>query len=686
MSRPFVSQIEPVVDFLFMTVGHRRSVSTTLNIGELLNLVGLSAGIVLYAMLLAMVVRAGRTSGFNSPFDPLLLATAVLGLVWNLYALPAYELPKMGVEGPFPYLTAVGFGALGFLPAVVVHSVLRGEPQAVRGVVKRSLAMIAYAVSALAAALHLYAAWTEAAVPAALGMRLLPYTFIALVVPLATVTRGQPGSRRALWAAALAIFAVSALHLSQLHRGDASWPVELLGHHASLPLAFAILYQDYPFALADLFLKRALALLAIVGVALAAIATFGLESAAFARFVQVDPRQVSILVTLCVATALVYPPVRRVTAWFVDTIVLRRPDYRSLRATIARTSQGSDDVPNLLSRVCELLTPALSAVFVTWRELTPLRQDQPLGPVVASGAESAAILKSAVGEPLPGPVATVVIVPTTEPPRFVIATGQLIGGRRLLSDDLSTLEAIAVVVARRIDAIRITNERYEREIRDQEVGKLATEAELRALRAQVNPHFLFNALTTIGYLIQTAPPRALETLLRLTALLRAVLRSEGEFTSLGRELEVVESYLDIERARFEQRLRVTIDVPGRLRNIRVPPLVLQPLVENAVKHGIAHKQSGGEVTIRARVDRIDNDRQLSLIVEDTGAGATADALQQGRRMGVGLRNVERRLECQYGKAASLSIRTVAGEGTFVEVRIPVQSNVSHERNVPQRVM
>jgi hypothetical protein len=147
-------------------------------------------------------------------------------------------------------------------------------------------------------------------VPAALGMRLLTYTFIALVVPLAAVTRGQPGSRRALWAAALAIFAVSALHLSQLHQGDASWPVELVGHHASLPLAFAILYQDYPFALADLFLKRALALLAIVAVAFAAIATFGFQSTAFAEFVRVDPRQVSIMVTLWVATALFYPVIR----------------------------------------------------------------------------------------------------------------------------------------------------------------------------------------------------------------------------------------------------------------------------------------------------------------------------------------------------------------------------------------
>src|SRR6202521_3944558 len=133
-----------------------------------------------------------------------------------------------------------------------------------------------------------------------------------------------------------------------------------------------------------------------------------------------------------------------------------------------------------------------------------------------------------------------------------------------------------MVVARRIDAIRLTHERCDRELREQEMARLATEAELRALQAQINPHFLFNALTTIGYLIQTAPPRALETLMRLTALLRAVLRSEGEFTTLGREVEVVEASLAMERARFEQRLLVTIDVPPALRTIRVPPLVLQP--------------------------------------------------------------------------------------------------------------
>src|SRR5207244_7954143 len=214
--------------------------------------------------------------------------------------------------------------------------VLRGERDAVRGGLKRVIAFAAYAVSTVAALLHVRAVLVGYPLPSPIGMQLLTYTFIGLVVPLAAVTRGQPGSRRALWAAALSIFAVSALHLSQLHQGDASWPVELLGHHASLPLAFAILYQDYPFALADLFLKRALALLKIVAFAFAGIVAFSRQSAAFERFTQTDPTLVGLLVTLCVVSALVYPAVCRATAWFADRIVLHRPDYRSLLATLVR--------------------------------------------------------------------------------------------------------------------------------------------------------------------------------------------------------------------------------------------------------------------------------------------------------------------------------------------------------------
>src|SRR4051812_44701510 len=149
---------------------------------ELLNLIGLSAGVVLYTVLLVMVVRNAPKPVGATPFDPLLLGTAILGLLWNLCALPVYELPKVGIPGPFPFLVAVGFSALGFLPAVVVHSVLRGRRG---GATRSSLITLAYCVSAVAAGMHMRSAWTHVPVPSGLAMRLLTYTFVALIVPLA---------------------------------------------------------------------------------------------------------------------------------------------------------------------------------------------------------------------------------------------------------------------------------------------------------------------------------------------------------------------------------------------------------------------------------------------------------------------------------------------------------------------
>jgi two-component system LytT family sensor kinase len=267
-------------------------------------------------------------------------------------------------------------------------------------------------------------------------------------------------------------------------------------------------------------------------------------------------------------------------------------------------------------------------------------------------------------------------IPVAETPQFRLEVSELTGGRRLLSGDHAALQTIAALLGRRIDAIRLSRERYARQLREHEMSKLATEAELRALRSQINPHFLFNALTTIGYLVQTAPERALDTLLRLTTLLRGVLRSEGEFTTLGRELDLIESYLDIERARFEQRLSVTIDVPPELRRQRILPLVLQPLVENAVKHGIAPVREGGEVRVSAHV--ADDRATLVLAVTDTGRGATKTQLRRGRAEGVGLANVERRLAAQFGSAASLSIVSTPGGGTTVEIRMPAAASARAE--------
>jgi two-component system sensor histidine kinase LytS len=262
-------------------------------------------------------------------------------------------------------------------------------------------------------------------------------------------------------------------------------------------------------------------------------------------------------------------------------------------------------------------------------------------------------------------------VPTATPPSYDIRLAELGGGRSLLSDDLMLIDAVVTLVGRRVDTIRVESERSAAEAREQEMRRLTTVAELRALRAQLNPHFLFNALNTLGHLMQTAPERALATLYQLTGLLRAVLRrTDGQFVSLNDELEIVESYLAIERERFEERLRVVIDVPPTLRRARVPPLVLQPIVENAVKHGIAPIREGGEVTVRARRDVTADDANgfLRLTIVDTGVGATPEFLS--RRDGVGLSNIESRLQHYFGASAAMSVRGTPGGGTTVEICVP----------------
>ena len=250
----------------------------------------------------------------------------------------------------------------------------------------------------------------------------------------------------------------------------------------------------------------------------------------------------------------------------------------------------------------------------------------------------------------------------------------------MLSDDLVLLEAVGHLVARRIDTVRSAHERCAITLREQEMKKLTVEAELRALRAQLNPHFLFNALTTIGYLIQTTPTHALETLLRLTELLRAVLkRLEGEFSTLGQEVDLVQSYLMIEQARFERRLVYHIDVPSSVRNYFVPALLLQPLVENAVKHGIQPSREGGTIKISAELITEKSNSQdapsvvysLLLTVHDTGTGSEPIASDRTSGTGVGLSNIRKRLQLHYGNMAAVHIHPMTENGTMVQIQLPL---------------
>jgi two-component system, LytTR family, sensor kinase len=675
----------------------------------LINLLGYITGSVLYAMLLVMALgRQGMASsiGFggasSEKTDRLPLLTALLGLAWNLGAVTAFVMRSFANARPFPSMMAVAFAALGFLPAVVVHSLLRTGVGWRRRPAALAMTVVAYGLSATAGTLHFQQAMVRGNAPSHGALRVLTIGFAALAVALLLIVRRQSGWRRAVWVSALALFAVSASHLSHHEGRDYSWWVEVIGHHASLPLAVAILYEDYRFALADIFLKRALALVLLVALASGLFLNVGaplLERRG--RVGGADPFSVGLLIGLWVATALVYPWLRRSIVRFVDAWLLRRVDYEAMRVEIARHIANHEAAEPMLDEVCERLKVSLTAREVKW-----IVDGDENGAAGGENSRTPAgslipfINKSKTSRRLKEPESRAVIVstPTAEPPRYRLLIGELAGGRRLLSDDIDFLESVALMVARRIDAVRVIHERCLRDLHEQEMRKLATEAELRALRAQINPHFLFNALTTIGYLIQTAPDRAIETLMRLTLLLRGVLRrSEDEFATLGQEIELIESYLDIERARFEDRLRVMIDVPPSLRQIRVPALLIQPLVENAIKHGVSPCRSGGEVMILARLSRGGANQTLALSgattlteerlqiwVRDTGAGASERELARGRARGIGLQNVEQRIKRHYGDAATFGIRSASGVGTTVELGLPINpANASVDGMTPR---
>jgi two-component system, LytTR family, sensor kinase len=667
----------------------------------LVNLLGFITGGVLYGMLLVMVLRAPPETyafgpdlpGSRPPSDRLPLITAILGLAWNVIACVAYGLPGMGIDKSFPLLVALAFSALGFLPAVVVHSVLRTGAPIPRRRGAGFIIFSAYTLSAVTSVMQLTAAITQKGAPSQSALLALTMGFVVLILTLLVLTRREAGWRRAIWVVALSLFAVSALHLSHHVGQDYPWWTELVGHHASLPLVLAILYQDYRFALADLFLKRALALVLLVALA------FGLYAILASHVFRVSPsaiegdtRDVGLLLAMWIATALLYPLLRRAVERFVDQLVLRRADYDELRVELARLITMNEDTGTILDLVCDRLAWALTTREVRAARLDELEDDRWDGALFAThnttdesgktnarGGANASIhlfrdlRVAADSRQVRGRTngATgAVLVPTADQPQYLLLIGELAAGRRLLSDDIAMLESIAILLARRIDMIRVTHERCERDLRENEVSKLATEAQLRALRAQINPHFLFNALTTIGYLIQTSPDRALDALMRLTGLLRGALRrSAGEFATLGQEMDLIEAYLDIERARFEERLRVKIDVPFSERAIRIPSLLVQPLVENAVKHGIGPCKAGGEITVAARHSAA----VLHISVQDTGAGIDQAGLEGGRRHGVGLANVEQRLKCHYGDEASLAINSEPGVGTTVDIRLPVSS-------------
>jgi two-component system LytT family sensor kinase len=206
----------------------------------------------------------------------------------------------------------------------------------------------------------------------------------------------------------------------------------------------------------------------------------------------------------------------------------------------------------------------------------------------------------------------------------------------------------------------------ERKLKEQE--KFLLEARMEALQRQIHPHFLFNTLNSIASLVRFRPELAREMIVKLANILRVLLRERDAFVPLSEELSFTDDYLDIEVVRFGEKLHVVKDIDPATLDLMIPSMVLQPLIENSIKHGLEPRISGGTITLRSRA----KDGRLLVQIEDDGVGMRTDLESESPRRGtgIGLKNVRERLHVLFGDDAGLEVVSRPGRGTKVTVEVP----------------
>ena len=235
---------------------------------------------------------------------------------------------------------------------------------------------------------------------------------------------------------------------------------------------------------------------------------------------------------------------------------------------------------------------------------------------------------------------------------------------------LAAAKIVVKKVAQADAKVRTAVDAAERETMERQL----VQARLQVLQAQVEPHFLFNTLSAVDYLIETDPPRAARMQKALITYLRGALpQMRQESSTLGRELRLIKSYLELIKMRIEERLEVEIEVPEALEAAEFPPMMLQSIVENAIKHGIEPKPEGGRVLVKAGV----HNSQLWVEVSDTGVGLPDGELLEGPTSGtgLGLQNIRERLAMLYPGKTRLMLRSGPATGTVVKISVPYRATV-----------
>lgn len=612
-----------------------------MNASLLVNTLGHSAGVLIFGIFLVLLFR--DRSGARLRGSRKSILAAALALVWNLaslivlgYSDPNRVLPQVTV--------AIGFSAISLLPAVLFDLCLLDR--------FRGLVAVGYALSIGAISLHLAELIKTSATFHGMGITLITVGFGLLAVAAAAglVFSREANRRRVvsrlLGTMSLFLLALSFVHLGATH-AEQAWSRELAFHHAAIPLALLVLLQDYRFVLLDAFLRflANVMLAAVFAVVLVTatreLATPGMRGTEF--------REALLLVGACLLLIL-FAVLRSRVQVMLTRLVFRRTELEKLLRAVKTGSSTEDETEYLKSAsvsVAEFMHAEL--IEVTDPAMTGLwRESNPSYPMLVTDLSR---LKEDFAQ-----LGAEVIVPLRLGANDVrpLVLGRRHGGHRYLSEDLQALGLVATRIVEQVE-----------QARQSEMRRLVSQAELRALQSQINPHFLFNALNTLYGIIPREATGARRTVLNLADIFRYFLQSEKTFLPLEEELHIVQAYLEIEHLRLGAKLRTEVQVDEGALEHPIPILSIEPLVENAVKHGIARKAEGGLVRLEVRK----TESGLRVAVHDTGGGFAASQSRDSSGAGVGLDNVRRRLRLCYGPQARLEIKS-GSAGSTVSFRIP----------------
>jgi two-component system, LytTR family, sensor kinase len=603
---------------------------------QLVNTIGHSAGAVVFGIFLFLLIRDRSAAKFRDRWQS--FTAALLAFLWNVGSLAVLATYATGSNWT-PLLVALSFSVLSFLPAVLLHISLGNS--------LRPVSAAGYLLSLTATGLHFWELSDASPKYHQIALSLITVGFsiltaIALVGLARQHGREKPGkTSRMLGAMCSSLFAMSFVHFGSGHPPQA-WSKEILLHHGGIPLALFVLLQDYRFVLLDAFFRF------LANAFLAGLMTFiGIRAvASFLKLTAVDPLSEALLLTGSCLLLIVFAVLRsKVQAW-LTTAVFRRPELENWLQRL-RTTAASQTEAEYLDWATEQLASFMEA------ERGRLLPGLPVEPLFPTPIGDLPQLRSA-----PDLAWAEVIVPLRLSPvdiRYALL-GRRRGGRRYLSEDLQALSRLAAVIVEQVDRARAS-----------ELDRLVSQAELRALQSQINPHFLFNALNTLYGVIPREAAGARRTVLNLAEVFRYFLRPERTFIPLSEELQIINAYLDIERLRLGPRLETHIDVDEAAMPVLIPVLSIQPLVENAIKHGVSAKAGGGRLSLIAKVIG----GEVRITVEDTGPGMR----NESKGNGLGLGNVTRRLQLCYGPSADLQVSSGAA-GTSVQFSVPMTRSVN----------